>query len=83
MKIGKTILRSQLNGIKLKNFLHNPLNLGFVHFCALPAGRKALMRNFNSQEGMFKPILRTKITPEGLPIQQSGHKNVQSRDLCE
>ena len=40
---------------------------------------KALMRNFNSQEGMFKPILRIKITPEDLPIQQSGHKNVQSR----
>jgi len=55
--------------------------LGFVHFCASPAGRKALRRNFNSQEGMFKPILRIKITPEGFPIQQSGHKNVQSRDI--
>jgi hypothetical protein len=37
------------------------------------------MCNFNSQEGLFKPILRIKITPEGLPIQDSGHKNVQSR----
>jgi hydroxymethylbilane synthase len=37
------------------------------------------MRNFNSQEGLFKPILRIKITPEGLPIQDSGYKNVQSR----
>ncbi len=37
------------------------------------------MRNFNSQEGVFKPILRIKIAPEGLPFQQSGCKNVQSR----
>src|SRR3990172_2150026 len=28
---------------------------------------------------MFKPILRIKIAPEGLPFQQSGCKNVQSR----
>jgi hypothetical protein len=38
------------------------------------------MRNFNSQEGVFKPILRIKITPEELSILDSGRKNVQSRD---
>lgn len=32
------------------------------------------MRNFNSQDGVFKPILRVKITPEGLPIQHSEYK---------
>jgi hypothetical protein len=37
------------------------------------------MRNFNSQEGVFKPILRIKITPEELSILDSGHKKVQSR----
>jgi hypothetical protein len=37
------------------------------------------MRNFNSQEGVFKPILRIKITPEELSILDSGRKNVQSR----
>jgi hypothetical protein len=37
------------------------------------------MRNFNSQDGIFKPILGIKITPEGIPIQNKGHKNVQSR----
>ncbi len=41
------------------------------------------MRNFNSQEGVFKPVLRIKITPEGLLIQQSRHKNAQSRDPCQ
>ena len=58
-------------------------NLDFVHFCTPPAGRKALMRNFNSQEGVFKPILRIKIAPESLPFQQSGCKNAQSRDNRE
>ena len=38
------------------------------------------MRNFNSQEGMFKPILRIKITPEGLSILDSEYKNDISRD---
>jgi len=38
--------------------------LGFVHFCTLPPGRELLMHNFNSQEGVFKPILRNKITSE-------------------
>ena len=37
------------------------------------------MRNFNSQEGILKPILRIKIAPEGLSILDSGYKNVQSR----
>ncbi len=55
--------------------------LDFVHFCTPSAGRGTLMRNFNSQEGMFKPILRIKIAPEGLPFQQSGGKDVQSRAM--
>ena len=42
--------------------------LDFVHFCTPPPGGEALMRNFNSQEGILKPILRIKITPEGLSI---------------
>ena len=54
--------------------------LDFVHFCTLSSGRDALMRNFNSQDGVFKPILGIKITPEGIPIQNKGHKNVQSRE---
>jgi hypothetical protein len=54
--------------------------LDFVHFCTPHPGGEVLMRNFNSQEGVFKPILRIKIAPEGLPILDSGHKNVQSRD---
>jgi len=54
--------------------------LGFVYFCTPPPGRELLMRNFNSQEGVFKPILRIKITPEELSILDSGRKNVQSRD---
>ena len=37
------------------------------------------MRNFNSRDGIFKPIPGIKITPEGIPIQNEGHKNVQSR----
>jgi hypothetical protein len=53
--------------------------LGFVHFCTLPPGRELLMHNFNSQEGVFKPILRIKTTPEELSILDSGRKNVQSR----
>ena len=35
------------------------------------------MRNFNSQEGILKPILRIKITPEGLSILNSEYKNVR------
>ena len=61
------------------NFFQITIKPDFVHFCTPPAGSKALMRNFNSQEGIFKPILRIKITPEGLPIQQSGRKNVPSQ----
>jgi hypothetical protein len=41
--------------------------------------REALMRDFNSQEGCSKPILRIKITPEGLSILEWGHKNDISR----
>ena len=37
------------------------------------------MRNFNSRDGVFKPIPGIKITPEGIPIQNEGYKNVQSR----
>jgi len=37
------------------------------------------MRNFNSQDGMFKPILRIKITPESSSILRSRRQNVQSR----
>ena len=37
------------------------------------------MRNFNSQEGVFKPILGIKIAPEAIPIQNEEHQNVQSR----
>src|SRR5271154_6423353 len=38
------------------------------------------MRNLNSQEGVFKPILGIKIAPEAIPIQNEEHQNVQSRD---
>jgi hypothetical protein len=41
------------------------------------------MRNFNSEEGVFKPILRIKITPEELSILEAGRKKVQSRDYTE
>jgi hypothetical protein len=41
--------------------------------------REALMRDFHSQEGCSKPILRMKITPEGLSILEWGHRNDISR----
>jgi hypothetical protein len=65
--------------IKIYSIIVYSFKLGFVLFCTPPSGRELLMRNFNSQEGVFKPILRIKITPEELSILDSGHKKVQSR----
>ena len=53
--------------------------LDLYHFCTPPPGGGALMHNFNSQEGISKPIPRIKITPEGLSILDSGYKNDISR----
>lgn len=42
--------------------------LDFATFCTSLSGGEALMHNFNSQDGVFKPILRIKNTPGGLSI---------------
>jgi hypothetical protein len=43
----------------------------------LPGGR-ALMHNFNSQEGALKPILRIKIAPEGPSILESRYRSYKA-----
>jgi hypothetical protein len=53
------------------------VELGSTYVIFVPPfqAREALMRDFNSQEGCSKPILRMKITPEGLSLLEWGHKN--------
>src|SRR5207253_1806953 len=77
IKTCKVDLMYCMDAFSQKNYLSSQLD--FASFYGPLSQIELLIRNFISQKGVFKPILRNEITSEGLSQARSTHKNLQSR----